>query len=229
MVTTAGSCGALLDEVHHRVVGVVGMVEQDVVLAQLVEDVGGLAAEMQRLGREGRELEVGPLDVAVEKHEAREIHGAIAAEDLVFVELEVDAQTLDDFRIGAGLDFEAHRIAFAAVVQLDANGFKQRARFFLLEVEVGVAGDAEGGVGQHLVAAIHAAQVLRDQILEQQVIVGAVRRGQADEPGQRAGNRDDPQHLRARSCAAWRAAAAPGRGPCSERAEKGARDRWRWG
>ncbi len=35
-----GVFGALLDEVDHRVVGVVGVVEQDVVLAQLVEDVG---------------------------------------------------------------------------------------------------------------------------------------------------------------------------------------------
>ena len=44
METTAGP-RALLDEVHHRVVGVVGVVEQQVVLAQLVEDVGGLAAQ----------------------------------------------------------------------------------------------------------------------------------------------------------------------------------------
>ena len=64
-----GVFGALLDEVDDRVVGVVGVVEQDVVLAQLVEDGGGLAAEVKGLGREGRELEVGALDVAVEEHE----------------------------------------------------------------------------------------------------------------------------------------------------------------
>jgi hypothetical protein len=52
------------------------VVEQDVVLAQLVEDVGGLAAQVERLGREGREFEVGALDVAVEEHEAREVDRA---------------------------------------------------------------------------------------------------------------------------------------------------------
>jgi hypothetical protein len=67
-------------------------------------------------------------------------------------------------------NLQAHGVALAAVVQFDADGFKQRARFFFLEVEVGVAGDAEGGVGQHLVAAVHAGEVLRDQVLEQQVI-----------------------------------------------------------
>ena len=34
-----GIFGALLNEVDYRIVGIVGMVEQDVVLAQLVEDV----------------------------------------------------------------------------------------------------------------------------------------------------------------------------------------------
>ena len=209
-----GVFGALLDEVDHRIVGVVGVVEQDVVLAKLVEDVGGLAAEVQRLGREGRELQVGPLNVAVEEHEAREVDGAVAAEDLVFVEFEVDAQALDDFGIGAGFDFEADGVAFAAVVQLDANGFEQRARFFLFEVEVGVAGDAEGGVSQDLVAAIHAAEVLGDEVLEKQVVEVPSVGGQADEAGQGAGHGDHAEHLRAGAAALARAAAGPGRGPC---------------
>jgi hypothetical protein len=147
------------------------MVEQHVVLAQLVEDVGGFAAQLEGPGREGRELQVGPLHIAIEEHQPREVHRAVAAEDLILVQLEVDAQTLDDLRIGAGLDLQAHGVALAAVVQLDANGLQQRARFFLLEIEVGVAGDAEGGAGQHLIAAVHAGQVLRDQVLQQQVVM----------------------------------------------------------
>ena len=153
------------------------------------------------LGREGRELEVGALHVVVEEHEAREVDGPVAAEDLVLIELEVDAEPLDDLGIGAGFDLQADGVALAAVVELDANGFKQRARFFLLEVEVGVAGDAEGGVGEHLVAAIHAGQILRDQVLEQQVIVRAFGGGQADETGQCAGHGDHAEHLRAGAAA----------------------------
>ena len=192
-----GVFGALLDEVDHRIVRIVGVVEQDVVLAQLVEDVGGLAAQVQRLGREGRELQIRPLHVAIKEHQPREIHRAVAAEDLVLVEFEVDAQPLDDLRVGAGLDLQAHRIALAAIVQLDANGLQQRARFFLLEIQVGIARDAEGGAGLHLVAAIHAGQVLRDQVLQEQVIVGTLGRGQANKAGQRAGHRNHAQHLRA--------------------------------
>ena len=76
------------------------------------------------------------LDVFVEKHQAREVDGAFAAKDLVFVELKVYAQALNDLRIGAGFDFEANGVAFAAVVELDADGLKQGARFFFFEVEV---------------------------------------------------------------------------------------------
>src|ERR1035441_516632 len=47
-----GVFGALLDEIHHRIVGVIRMVEQHVVLAQLVEDAGGLAAQLEGFGSE---------------------------------------------------------------------------------------------------------------------------------------------------------------------------------
>ena len=152
---------------------------------------------MQRLGREGRELEVGALDVAIEEHQAREVDRAVVAEDLVFIEFEVDAEAFDDLGVGAGFDFETHGIAFAAVVELDANGFKQRARFFFFEVEVGVAGDAEGGAGLDFVAAIHAAEVLRDEVLEKQVVEFAVFGGEADEAGKSARDSDDAEDLRA--------------------------------
>ena len=192
-----GVFGALLNEIDHRVVGVVGVVEQNVVLLQLTENIGAAAAQFQGPGREGGELQVGPRDVAVKKDQAREVHRAVAADDLILVQLEVDLQPLDDLRVGAGLDLQAHGVALAAVVQFGANGLQQRTGLFLLEVEVGVAGDAEGGAGQHLVAAVHAGQILRDQILQQQVIEGSLGRGQADEPGQGARHRDHPQHLRA--------------------------------
>ena len=91
----------------------------------------------------------------------------------------------------------------------DADGFEQRARLFFFEVEVGVAGDAEGCAGEHLVAAIHAGEVLRDQVLEQEVVECAVFGGQADEAGQSAGHRDDAEHLRAgAACACARSSRA---------------------
>ena len=57
--------GALLDEVDDGVVGVVGVVEQDVVLAELVKDARGFAAEHEWLWSERLELEVGPADIVI--------------------------------------------------------------------------------------------------------------------------------------------------------------------
>ena len=108
--------GALLDEIDHWVVGIVGVVEQYVVQAEFIEDAGGPAAEAEGFGREGRKLQVGALDVSVEKHEAGEVYGTVATEDLVLVEFEVGAQALDDVGVGAGFDFEADGVPLAAVV-----------------------------------------------------------------------------------------------------------------
>ncbi len=187
---------SLLDEVHHRIVGIVRMVQQDVAGAQVFEDVVGLAAQMQRLGCKGWKFQIRPLNVAVEEHHPRQVHGAIAAKDLVLFEFEVHAQPFDDVGMRAGLDLQPHRVALAPVVQLHADRFQQRPRFFLLEVEVGVARHAKRRVSQHFVAAVHAGEVLRDQVLQQHVVELAFRRRQANKAGQRAGHRHHSQHLR---------------------------------
>ena len=95
------------------------------------------------LGREGRIFKIRTLHVAVKEHHPRQVDRAIAAEDLVLVQFEVDAQALDDVGMGAGFDFQADCVSLAPVVQLHADGLQQGARFFLFEIEVGVAGDAE--------------------------------------------------------------------------------------
>ncbi len=89
----------------------------------------------------------------------------------------------------AGLDLQAHGIALAAVVQLHADGFEQRAGLFLFKVEVGIARDAEGGVGEDLITAVHAGEVLGDEVLEEEVVELAIGGGQADEARQRARER----------------------------------------
>ena len=111
-----------------------------------------------------------------------------------FVELEVDAEAVDDFGIGLAVDFEADGVAFAAVVQLGADGFEQRARFFFLEVEIAVAGDAKGGAGEDFVAAIHAAGVALDEVGEKDVVLGAVGGGDAHEARQGTGNGEHAEH-----------------------------------
>jgi hypothetical protein len=147
---------------------------------------------MQRLGREGLKLQVGPLHIAVKEHQARQIHRPLAAKHLVLFELEVHAQPLHNLRIGVAFNLQPHRVALAAVVQLHADGFQQRPRFFLFEVEVRVARHAERRRCQHLVAAIHAAKVLRDQVLQQQVVVVAMAEGRRTKRGKARGTVTTP-------------------------------------
>jgi hypothetical protein len=172
------------------------MVQQNVAMAQLVEDAGRFPAQHERLGREGLELQVRPLDVAVEKHQPRQIDGAFSAKNLALVELEVHAQPLHNLGVGVAFDLQPHRVALAPVMQLHADRLQERPRFFLLEVEVRVARHAEGRRSQHRVAAVHAGQMLLDHLLQEHVVVMAVRAGQVDEPGQRARHRHHAQHLR---------------------------------
>jgi len=60
-----------------------------------------ICAQVEGLGRERRELEVGALDVTVKDIRRERFTGPSLPEDLVFFEFEVDAQALDDLRIGA--------------------------------------------------------------------------------------------------------------------------------
>ena len=167
METTSGSWAAASDEVRRRRRRSRRGGGADVAVAQLVEDVRRFAAGAQLAGHEGGELEVGPGRVGVDHACAREVDGAFGAIDLGLGKLEVDAEALDDFGIGGALDFEADGVAFAAVVELYADGFEEVAGFLFLKVEIAVAGDAEGGLGEDLVAAVHAGGVALDEVLEE--------------------------------------------------------------
>ncbi len=188
---------ALLDEPDHRIVGVVGVVQQNIALAQLVEHIARLAAQVQRLGREWRKLQVRPLHIGIKEHEPRQVYGPLAAKDLILIELEVHPQPIHNFSVGSGLDFQPHRVALAPIVQLNPDRLQQRTRFLLFKVEVGIPGDPERRMSKHFVATVHAAKILRNQVLQQQIVEPIVRRGQTDEPRQCARHRHHPQHLRA--------------------------------
>ena len=111
-----------------------------------------------------------------------------------FVELEVGAEAVDDFGIGLAVDFQAHGVAFAAIVELGADGFQQRTRLFFLEVEVAVAGDAKGGAGEDFVAAIHAGGVTLDEVGEKDIVLGAVGGGHAHKARQGTRNGENTEH-----------------------------------
>ncbi len=165
-------------------------------LAKLFEDIGDAGRVLVLCAVEGRILQgnsVGCRDRnrGVEVHQAREVDRAVGGEDLRGVELEVDAQPLGDVRVGAGLDLQAHGVALAAVVQLGAHALQHGARLFLLQVEVAVAGDAEGRAGEHGVAAEHGLSLRLDEVMEKDEAMFAGGRGQCDQARQRTRHGDD--------------------------------------
>src|SRR3954470_1705607 len=100
------------------------MVQQDVVLRDLLEQVAVLGGEMELARDERLELEVGTVRLLVNVKEPGKIHRAFGGIDLPVLQLEVGAQALDDLGRRVGIDLEADSVAFAAIVQLAADGLE---------------------------------------------------------------------------------------------------------
>ena len=81
-------------------------------------------------------LQVRPPHVGIEEKQPRKVHRAVAAEDLILIQFEVDPEPLDDLLVGSGLNLQADGVPLAAVVEFHADGFQQRAGFLLLEIQV---------------------------------------------------------------------------------------------
>ena len=66
------------------------------------------------------------------------------------------AEPLDNLRSSLGFNLQADRISLSPIVQLGANRFQQIPGFFLLQIEVAVAGNSECSSGDDLISAIGA-------------------------------------------------------------------------
>ena len=176
MVRTSGSSAACwmkpLDRVGERLVGVV---DEDVALADAGEDVDALVLLLLALGqarrhhrRPRRRLQLGDVEVGDGLQPAQVEH----APDLVDVgRVQAQAALQQGARLvrHGALDLEAHDLAEAAPAQLLLHGHEQVVGLVLLDVEVGVAGDAEEVVRLHLHAREEHVEVGRDDALQQHV------------------------------------------------------------
>ena len=123
---------------------VVGVVEDSVALADYRENVRAVFETRGSVGLERRELQVGTLDHIVRRREPCEIQrAAVDFVDEVFVEVNRLNESPQRRVAHAAFDFEAHRRALAAVVELVFDGLEQVFGFLFVEIEVGVAGDSE--------------------------------------------------------------------------------------
>ncbi len=133
-----------LDKLHDRIVTLVGMMEQDVLLAHDIENIG-----VRRQGRIARRLKDAVFEIAegVVRHQRRQMgHGerTIEAVKIGLGQIEKFEEQLAKIARAIGFHFQAHGIAPAGAPQFLLDAAEQIIRLFFVDVEVAVPGDAKG-------------------------------------------------------------------------------------
>src|SRR5207302_9739246 len=96
--------GRALDKVNHSVKGIVRMVQQDVALAQFIEDVAAGKRQAQLARQERPVFKLGTLGDFVEVIEPRQVDRTFGAQNLPTLQLKVLLQAFGNFRMGIGVD-----------------------------------------------------------------------------------------------------------------------------
>ena len=120
--------------------------------------------------------------------EALKIDWPVHGKNERWVEFERAGETIHDFGMSAGFDFEADGPAFPALRDLRVHGVEQAARFFLFEVEIAVAGDAERSGSEDFVAAIELWGIRGNDVVQKNVVNCIVRGGNTEKTRQGARN-----------------------------------------
>ena len=133
-----------LDQFYDRIETFVGMMEQDVLLAQHFEDIrffwqGRIARRLKRTVLQVRERVV--------HHERRQMRHGQRPIEFVNVhvrQIEKFEEQLAEIARAIGFHFETDGVAAARPAQFLFDGAKEIFRFFFLDVEIAVARDAKG-------------------------------------------------------------------------------------
>ena len=158
--------GGLLDELHHAVEALVGVVDQPVLLPDGGEQVVIAPEVRHRHGDDGLEAQVlAALDPG-ELGEESQVQGAGHGVNLVFLDLEHVHQELPHVLVALLQDLQAHRAA--PLPALDGLlHLAHKVLRFLVDLQVGVSGDAEGAGGLDLVELEELVKLIDDDVLQQ--------------------------------------------------------------
>ena len=167
----------LLDEGLHR--GrerVVRVVDEHIALTEHPEQIGLLTLWCSELGgghgREGRELQFGTVEVG-QLHQSAQAERAGQHVHIAHGHLELAYEQLLDLLGHLRLHLETDGTPEPPPVELRLDGEEQIVRLFLLDLEVGVAGDAEDVMGEHLDPGEQPLESRRDQGLQRHEAVAA--------------------------------------------------------
>ena len=117
------------------------------------------------------------------------VHEALGLVDVLGIHLQLVHEELEDARVGAGGDLEAHHAREATLLEEVLRGFQEILGVLVVALHLGVSGDAEGEDLQDLHAGEEVVEVVLDDLLHGDEVVAAL---EAEEP------RGDLGHLDAR-------------------------------
>ena len=173
--------GGLADEVEDGLKAVIRMMQQDVAFADVEKDVVFLSEADDGDGGEAFVFEVRAVEFGGDGHEPHEVERPIDAVDVLFFEVEDFAEAADEF-FGDVLHFEADGVAAVELAEFVFDGAQEVAGFFLVDVEVAVARDAEHVGAMDFDAVEEAADMgLHEVAEEDEVLAVAVFFGEGQE------------------------------------------------
>ncbi len=120
-----GIVGGALDELHHRAERLVGVVDQDVLVADQVEHVGGGGKRGGHTGHQGLVLQIAEPLEPVQRHEAGEVDRAGHPVDVAVLEVEGRNQHLDKALVRRLGDLQPHRVAPHPLAEVLLDGLEQ--------------------------------------------------------------------------------------------------------
>ena len=133
-----GIVGRLRDQRHHRVVRLVGMVEQDVAVIEDRKQIGMFAGDdVDRLMRRiAQLLEAGQLD---ESHQHAQVDRSLHRIHGLRGHIELSTQGVDQLLRGRGFHFEADDVAAAPAAKLALDQLQVRPATLVVELHFRIA------------------------------------------------------------------------------------------
>ena len=153
-----GVFGTCLEQVDDRFETLEGMMQQDVLFANGLEDIAALLENLGLAGDERRELEVGSVHPVRDLHQANQVHDARCAVEIAWAEVElVQQKVAHAYRTVVG-NLESHPVAEMPLLQFALERGAQVLDLFLVDEQVRVTGDPKLIAAEH----VHAAEQISD-------------------------------------------------------------------
>jgi peroxiredoxin Q/BCP len=186
-----GVGGGVFEKIDDRAEVFVGVVEEEVALANGAEEVGGLAHGGGLRGDEGLVAEFRGVGAGVDGHEAGRIEGAVDEVEVVLGQVEGFEEVLVDFGGRVVIHLESDGGSFAAVVEFLFDGAEEVSGVVLVDVELAVARHSEVPEAAYFGSGEEVGEMVADHLAQEDVVALIGRAGQLDDAGQHLGDLDD--------------------------------------